>query len=461
MITALRWFGIALLVIATVAGAALTGYLINAGPVGAALSAKQLCSLVFVSGLDPQRARTLYLKTLLGPANRLFRIDVDRARQQVRVEGVGTGASANHYPGLGCVLGPAPAQLEQTITVRRPEPVGVDFALREQHFNGEALEAALDRAFAESEATGGVRNTLAVAVRFRDRIVAERYAPGISAATPLPGWSMAKSFTATLAGMLAADGRLDLDARELFPEWREPDLRAAITPDQLLRMLSGIDLDENGSGLDPNSRMLFLEPDSVAFARGRGLRASPGGRYAYTSGSTMLLQGYLTRLVGGPAPMQRLVRKLVDTLGMHSSVFEPDPAGTFVGSSFLLASAQDWTRLGQLYLNRGRWGERQLFDSDWVDYVSLPSKPSGDQVYGAGFRRAQPAGRYLAAGVPALPEETLSALGLQNQALYILPSAELVIVRLGATGRYWASGQWQLVADILAARRSTTREGGL
>ncbi|MEM6708202.1 MAG: serine hydrolase [Pseudomonadota bacterium] len=447
---------IALLVLIALIGAAATGYLINAGPVGGALLTKQLCSLVFVSELPPALARKTYIESLIGPADRLFTHHIDRARQAVHVRGIGHEHTARFYPGLGCVLGTErPPLLVETVTVRRPTVAGIDLTLRRRTFDEAALEAALDRAFEEPTGVEGRRNTLAVAVRYRDRIVAERYAPHVNAATPLPGWSMAKSVTATLAGMLVHEDRLDLTAGELYPSWAAPDPRAQITAEQLLRMTSGIDIEENGSGLDANSHMLFLEPSTIAFAVQRGLATPPGSAFAYSSGSTMLLQGVLTDRAGGREAIQGLVRTLFDTLGMHSAVLEPDPAGMFVGSSFLFASARDWTALGQLYLNGGVWNGTRLFDPGWSTYVSERTPQSGDRAYGAGFWRPQPAARYEGQGVPPLPPETYAAQGLQNQALFVLPAQELVIVRLGATasGAYWQSGQWDLVADVLAAMK--------
>ncbi|MEM1435182.1 MAG: serine hydrolase [Pseudomonadota bacterium] len=444
--------GLLLLFLVTVLGAALTGYVINAGPVGAALIAKQLCSLHYISGLDPHRARKLYIESLIGPGDRLFSHEIDTQQRAVHVRGAGRSARAYHHAGLGCVLDTPAAPLTETVTINRAPAEAVDYGHRRQHFDQQALEAALDQAFAEPEGTAARRNTLAIAVRHRGRLIAERYAPGVAPETPLPGWSMAKSFTATLAGMLVHEGRLDLEATELFPGWRTPDPRARITPDHLLRMLSGIDIEENGSGLDANSRMLFTEPSALAYAIARPLRAEPGSTFAYTSGSTILLQGLLTHLSGGSEAMQQRVRDLLDRLGMHHSIFEPDPRGLFVGSSFLFASARDWTRLGQLYLNEGRWDGAQLFAPDWVRYAATPSEQSADRSYGAGFWGARPAHVYAPHGVPPPPADTLAAHGLQNQALYIIPSAELTVARLGATRGYWQSGEWDLVQDLLAAR---------
>jgi CubicO group peptidase (beta-lactamase class C family) len=449
----LRGLLIAALLAGPLAGGIGIWYVRTAAPVGAGLMAKQLCTLVFESRLPPERARQLYFKTLLGPVERIFEHRVVAEDRSVRITGGGAHALARHRDGLGCTLihdGAPPSEL-QPVTLAGPRPrEAIDAAVRGRHFDGDAIEAALDAAFAGPRG----RNTLAVAALFDGALVAERYAPGVTPVTPLPGWSMAKSATATLAGIMAHRGLIKVTDRALFPAWQDPDHRADITLDQLLRMTSGIDLEENGSGLDPNSRMLFTTHDAAAYAVGRGLRNAPGSTFAYTSGSTVLAARYLTDRIGGAVPMYALIRELFDTLGMHSAVLEPDGADTFIGSSFMVASARDWAKLGQLYLNNGQWQGTQLLAPDWVSYVSTPTKESGERRYQAGFMGQRPPHVYAPHGAPPPPADTLAGHGLQNQALYILPEANMVIVRLGASGRYWESGEWQLVSDLLAARRS-------
>lgn len=448
----LRGLLIIALLVGPLAGGIGIWYVRTAAPVGAGLIAKQLCTLVFESRLAPERARQLYFKTLLGPIERIFRHAVTEQDRSVRVTGGGASALARHREGLGCTLihAAAPASQLQPVTLASPRPrEAIDAAARAQHFDGAAIEAALDEAFAGPAG----RNTLAVAALYDGALIAERYAPGITPVTPLPGWSMAKSATVTLAGVMAQRGLLKVTDRALFPQWQDPDHRADITLDQLLRMTSGIDLEENGSGLDPNSSMLFTTHDAAAYAQARGLRAAPGSAFAYTSGSTVLAARYLTDRIGGAVPMYGLIRELFDTLGMHSAVLEPDGADTFIGSSFMVASARDWAKLGQLYLNNGQWRGQQLLPKDWLAYVSTETPESGARSYQAGFMGQRPPAVYSPHKVPPPPPDTLAGHGLQNQALYILPAARMVVVRLGASGRYWESGEWRLVDQLLAARR--------
>ena len=441
---------IGLLIVLTVVGAIGVWYVRTAAPVAAGLIAKQLCSLVFVAKLEPEQARSLYFETLIGAAQRFFRHRIND--YSVTVTGVGQKATAIHRSGLGCTLIHSitahDLPLSPVITVSAPGPEAIDHQIRASNFDQTALEQALDVAFSGPPQ----RNTLAVVVMHKGALVAERYAPGIGSLTPLPGWSMAKSATVTLAGVMQQRGLLHVNDQQLFARWSRRDHRSSISLNHLLRMLSGIDIEENGSGLDTNSIVLFTKDDSASYAMGRGLRDAPGSQFDYSSGSTLLAARYLTEVAGGPEPMYVLIRELFDTLGMHSAVLEPDAAGTFVGSSFMNASAQDWAKLGQLYLNRGRWNDQQLFAPEWVDYVSRITAQSAVRSYGAGFTGRRPLEIYSEHQVPAPPADTIAGRGLQNQALFIVPSQDLVVVRLGATGSYWQSGEWQLLADVIAAK---------
>lgn len=447
----LRKFFIALLLILPVLGAIGVWYVRTASPVAAGLIAKQLCTLVFTAKLAPDHARSLYFETLIGPAQRFFRHRIND--YSVTVTGIGQKATALHRSGLGCTLihnmTAHDLPLTPVETIKAPPPQTIDHLARSSSFDQVALERALDTAFAGP----AQRNTLAVVVLYQGALVAERYATGIDAATPLPGWSMAKSATATLAGLMQHRGLLHTTDEQLFSQWSSRDHRSKISLNALLRMQSGIDIEENGSGLDTNSTMLFTQDDTAAYALQQGLRAAPGSDFAYSSGSTLLAARYLTEVAGGPDAMYELIRELFDTLGMHSAILEPDAAGTFVGSSFMSATAQDWAKLGQLYLNRGRWQGQQLFAPEWVEYVSRISAESENRRYGAGFMGRRPLPLYAEHQAPAPPADTLAGHGLQNQALYIVPGEALVVVRLGATRGYWQSGEWQLLADVIAAKR--------
>jgi CubicO group peptidase (beta-lactamase class C family) len=421
------------------------GYARDAIPSGVGLAAKHLCSLVYVSGLERGRARRLYVDPFVQPLPPFLGVRYDDTARSVEARGFGLWtARARHRAGLGCTVRHGPGELRPASVPRVPDK---PLRRREPAAGVKArLGAALEEAFADPD---GSRNTLAVAVLHEGDLVAERYAAGVGPDTPLPGWSMTKSVTATLVGILVGDGRLDVEAPGAIREWRDSDdPRAAITLDHLLRMTAGLEITEDQTGADPNSEMLFRVPDAAAYAASRPLQSEPGARWEYMSGNTVLAARAVAEAVGdGLADTSAFVRaRLFAPLGMASAVLEPDEAGTFIGSSFMLASAHDWAKLGQLHLDGGRADGARLLPESWLPYITRPTESSGSAHYGAGWwlNRGSDGLRW-----PQLPADTFAAQGFQHQFVYVVPSRRVVVVRLGATsGR---SGMEELVAGVLAA----------
>lgn len=258
---------------------------------------------------------------------------------------------------------------------------------------------------------------------------------------------MAKSVTTTMAGLLQHQGVLSVEDRSLFAGWGQ-DQRDQITLNQLLRMTSGVAIEETGSGVDANSHMLFKAGDSLAYAVAQPASAAPGERFDYTSGSTVLAAGVIQQHLGGPAATYAWLHSaLIDRLGLRSMIMEPDEAGTFIGSSYVMASARDWAALGLLYLRRGTLGETQLFDSAWIDYVTQHTSSATHRPYGAGFWLAHPTQED--SPTAAWPADTYYASGLQHNRLIIVPSRSLIVVRLGASSRYEDSGLDELMRSLL------------
>lgn len=406
---------------------------------GAGIAAKQLCSLVFVSRLEQDRALELYVNPLLREATAILWVDIDLVDQTVtaRVPGIST-QHAIHRPGYGCTL-EVDSNLEwQSGPGAKPNSpdMVLDETYRDQIFNTDKLATAVDRAFLQAP-SAPLTNTLAAVVLHDGRLVAERYADGITSDTRLPGWSMAKSISATLIGILVQQDKLDVFAPGAIAEWRgTEDPRANITVDHLLRMTSGLALTEDKSGTDPNSRMMFEEPDAAHFAAIQPLQREIGTHFEYMSGNTVLAMRRFQEIVGGDVRVTHdfMQENLFGPLNMQSAIFEPDQAGTFLGFSYVFASARDWARFGNLYLNRGIVGDRRLLPDDWIDYVTTHTPQSHPQGYGAGFW-INSEGEQANSEVAAMsPKDMLSANGFQGQYTHIIPSLGLVIVRLGATG---------------------------
>jgi CubicO group peptidase (beta-lactamase class C family) len=237
--------------------------------------------------------------------------------------------------------------------------------------------------------------------------------------------------------------------------------RSEIEVEHLLRMTTGLALDETNSGFDPSSQMVYLQDDMAGFAATAALIAAPGTRWAYSSPSTQLLARIIRDITGGPEQALAFAwRELFNPLGMRSVTLEFDGAGTLQGSSYMLASARDWARFGLLYLNDGVIGGRRILHEDWVDFSAAATL---DTDYGAGFW-TNPSEHQHAKGRVRLgiPRDAFFASGDLGQRIVIMPSQRLVIVRLGdsvdPTGDIRGLGR--LVKEVIDATQPQRRTGG-
>jgi CubicO group peptidase (beta-lactamase class C family) len=291
----------------------------------------------------------------------------------------------------------------------------------------ERIEAAAARAFTpEPSASHG--ETLAWAIVHRGRLVFERYGPGRGVDETFISWSMAKSILHALVGVLVGEGRLDPAAPAPVPAWQgEDDPRRAITLEHLLRHTDGLDfveVYEDGVRSDVVD-MLFRsgKDDVAAFAEARGLAHRPGTVWSYSSGTSNVVSAIVGRAVGGgEAGMRAFMSKaLFDPIGMRSATARFDAAGTFIGSSYVFATARDFARFGLLYLRDGVWDGRRLLPEGWVDHARSETPPSDGQ-YGAHW--------WLALHDPGI----FNASGFNGQYVVVVPDRDLVLVRLGVSG---------------------------
>ncbi len=267
--------------------------------------------------------------------------------------------------------------------------------------------------------------TLAIVVQHRGEVVAEAYADGVTADTTLISWSMAKSITHALVGMAQMDGLLDVHAPTGIAQWQNDD-RKLITLQHLLEMRSGLSWKEDyveGSESDVID-MLFGsgKNDHAAHAMNQPLASSPGSEWYYSSGTTNIVARLLGDALGNKT--QAFIQKrLFDAIGMTSATAQFDAAGTFVGSSYVYATARDFAKFGELYLRNGMWADKRILPVGWVDHARAQTVVDGETGLGYG------------AHWWTLPSEkdSLVASGYQGQQMYVLPLRELVIVRLGKT----------------------------
>ena len=420
-----------------------------------------VCSKSFVSGLDP---RTAFAETVEREGIRLLRpvlrYRLDRAAGTVDASVAGLfGSRAAFHDGFGCVVlnGPhEPYLLKSDIdALKKPKappllPEIAGPAVVEPSDPG--LKAALDHAF-EEPAAPPFRRTKAVVVVQDGNVVAERYADGIGVETQLLGYSMTKSVINALIGILTQQGLVTPSFPAPVPEWRgATDPRRDIDVEHLMRMTSGLALDETNSGFDPSSQMLYLHSDMAGFAAQAPLIAEPGTRWAYSSATTQLLARIIRDAVGGPEQTLAFAwRELFNPLDMRDVTLEFDGAGTLQGTAYMLASARDWARFGLLYLNDGLIGGRRILHEDWVD---LSAAATLDSDYGAGFWTNRSEHEHAKGRVRlGIPKDAFFASGDLGQRIVILPTQRLVIVRLGdsvdPTGDIRGLGR--LVKEVIAA----------
>jgi CubicO group peptidase (beta-lactamase class C family) len=314
------------------------------------------------------------------------------------------------------------------------------------------LADAVAKAFTEPHRTR-LRRTHAVLVLQGGAIVAERYAEGFGPGTLFPGWSVAKSVVPALIGILVGDGRLAVEDRELWPSWRGRDSRSSITLEDLLRMRSGLRFSElYARPWSDVLRMLYREPDMAAFAASLPHIAPAGKRWSYSSGTTNILSAIIKRVVGEHDYPAWPWRMLFDRIGMNSVVLEPDAAGTFVLSSYMLATPEDWARWGLFHLRDGVWDGTRILPEGWMHFCRTPTPQSDEGRYGAHWLlKLNPdvGGRSPAAA--RLPEDAYFSIGHEGQTLTVVPSRDLVIVRHGLSIYIDAWNQAELVTDIIDA----------
>jgi CubicO group peptidase (beta-lactamase class C family) len=444
--------------IAVVVGAA--GYYFTfarlAIPNGTGIAAKHLCSLVYVSQLEKNRAKSIYIDPVVQPLSDFLTVIYDDENKRVTTHFFGGWqAIAEFRNHLGCTLRHSTGELEEIVDESQADIPLIAATTQERNsiFVTSQLNQAIEESFADEN---NQRNTLAVVVLHNGKLITERYAEGINAKTALPGWSMTKSITATLVGILDYQGKIDINAQGAISKWRDSaDQRSEITLDQLLRMTSGLEITEDQTGADPNSEMLFNKADGAAYSADRPLQADPGTYWEYMSGSTVLASNAIREIVGESlSENYEFVQEfLFRPLGMSTAILEPDESGTFIGSSFMLASARDWAKFGLLYLNSGVAGDQRLFNPEWVEYVTRQTDVAGDEGYGAGFWINQNSQGVINRQLPA---DAFSANGFQGQCIYIIPSRDLIVVRLGASSG--PTGVVQLVAQIVAAMKDNQGE---
>ncbi len=286
------------------------------------------------------------------------------------------------------------------------------------------LQKAVDNAFDEGDAFE--KRTRSVVILHKDHLLIEKYADGFSKDSRILGWSMTKSITATYFGILQYQNKFDINKPAPIAEWKA-DERAKITTHNLIQMNSGLEWEEKYDRICDATKMLFQAKDMGQVQLDKPLFGKPNASWNYSSGTSNLLSKIVrNQFKTHQEYLDFWYWSLIDKIGMYSMVVETDMTGNYVGSSYAWATTRDWAKFGLLYLHNGNWLGEQLFDASWSKYVATPT-PTSDGKYGGHFW-LNSSGKY-----PDAPRDMYYASGFQGQKVIVIPSKDLVIVRMGLT----------------------------
>lgn len=434
-------------------------YASQAFPIITGYGAKNLCSCAYLSGRSEQSVLDNELSAFplsIGT----FELHPEDSSATATVFGFARH-KAIYRKGLGCTLinemseeelrgqkFNLPAALPNQDSIAWPMGnlvpdtviAGIDYAL---------LNKTVEDAFAEPGETKN-RRTRAIIVIYDGQIVAEKYAEGFDKNTRQLGWSMGKSVTNSLMGILVRDGKLSLNDPAPFEEWKN-DKRSAITIHNLMQMSSGLQWEENYSKPSDATNMLFKSKNAGLLASHSPYESEPGKVFEYSSGTSNMLAWIIRNSVGDDAYYSFASERLFKKTGMHSMILEPDAGGTYVGSSYAFATPRDWGRFGLLFLNDGMFNGERILPEGWSEYSSTPCEGAPMGEYGAQF--------WLNAGsktdvvkrvYPDVPQDLYWADGYEGQNVFILPSKDLVVVKLSqSSGNYLDDNQF--LANIIKA----------
>lgn len=337
-------------------------------------------------------------------------------------------------------------------------PEAVAAVAEEPGVDRDKLARAVDELFTRE----GIGETRALIVLHGGEVAAERYGEGYGPETRFLGWSMSKTVTGVMMGMMVADGRLRLDDSPPIPNWqRAGDPRGEITLRQLLQMRSGLRHEEKADPVytSPEVRMMFLEgrDDMAGWAEAQPLESEPGREFDYSTPTGMILADIAARVLaptGGPAERQATVAeylraRLAVPLGMDSLIAEYDRAGTMMGGSMIWASAPDWGRFGEFLRRKGSVRGAQIVPRGWIEFMLRPSPRAPD--YGAMLWLNRPSGGEREVLFPDHgPDDLFGAVGHLGQYVLVSPGLKLTVVRLGKTDDVDRPALVQALADIVA-----------
>jgi Beta-lactamase class C and other penicillin binding proteins len=401
-------------------------------PVANGYAAKKMCSCIFIADRDMASVQSEDLD--ISPIN-LTKTTIDYEARSATSTLFGLSPkTAIFKEQLGCVLIEDEAQ--NTLDFSYPPPIlsdtthwphgsHVTLPSSSGDVDLSALNEAIMSVFDPTLAMDSLK-TRSVVVVHKDKIIAEQYATGFDKDTEILGWSMSKSLTSVLIGIIVKNGQLSLNDTGLFDQWI--DDRKDISIKDLLQMQSGLDFSEVYDQISDVTNMLYKSDDIRIIPRSDPLAYSPGDHWSYSSGTSNLLTAIIREKIGSDQEYwQYPYDSLFYRIGMTQTIMETDEAGNFIGSSYTYAPPRDWARFGLLMLRNGDWYGDQVVDSSWVDFIRTPTD-HGEGIYGGHFWLNADHSAY-----PDVPDDLFSCNGFQGQYVFIIPSYDLVVVRMGLT----------------------------
>ena len=403
-------------------------YLIDRAPIFTGYAAKEVASSLFVDHRDLQDVKDHDINFSLIP---LSNIRVDTVEKAVYTNFLGFAKQkAVFREGLGCALiadgDEDYAKSIKSLVAPLPEfPAEVYWPTGDkmrdtivQNINIQKLNDAIDSALASG-------NTRAVVVAYDTLAMWEGYANGFDKNTRILGWSMTKSITNALLGILVKDGKLEVDASAPIDEWKN-DKRSSISLHNLLNMTSGLQWVEDYGDISEATIMLYEKGAVGDFALSVPSQYPPDSVWYYSSGTSNILSLIIRRTIGDNQTYWDYPRNMLfNKIGMRSAIMETDASGTFIGSSYIQATPRDYARFGLLYLQNGIWGKDTILPTGWVKFTATEA-PNSDGEYGAQFWLNK-SGKEL----PDAPKDIFFCDGFNGQRIYIIPSKNMGIVRMG------------------------------
>jgi CubicO group peptidase (beta-lactamase class C family) len=301
--------------------------------------------------------------------------------------------------------------------ISKEKPAGINF---------ERLNELIDTCF-DAPNSEPFKKTLGIVVVYDNQIIAEKYLNGYDYTTMFHGWSMTKSITGALAGILADEGKLKLDAPAGFKEWQNDD-RKNITVKNIIQMSSGLDWYENYFTISDATVMLMQNDNMLASVTDNALEYPPGTHWNYSSGDANLLSGIIRNRINNDKNYHNSIyTNLLYPVGMLHTKVESDATGLFVASSYSYGTTRDWARFGLLFLNNGVFAGDTILSKNWVDFMKTPAEASNGNYAGTFWLKESNPENAL----NDVPDDVFFADGFLGQRIYIIPSKKLVAVRMG------------------------------